>query len=129
MDYISWKRGLIKDAETLELLALMIADIKSNHDKKLKFLLELILKKQLNPMNEGNKKLLIFTAFSDTADDLYDNVSRFVIDEFGLITSEVTGTVEGRTTIKKFHGDLNTVLTCFSPLSKGKDVLMPNNKG
>lgn len=43
-------------------------------------------------------------------------------------TAMVTGDVEGKTTIKGFRATLNNVLTCFSPISKGKDVLMPNSK-
>ena len=63
---------------------------------------------------------------SDTADYLYENVSRFVKDEFGLDTAEITGSVDGKTTIPKLRSDLNTVLTCFSPISNGKDILLPN---
>ena len=78
-----------------------------------------------HPINEGNKKLIIFTAFTDTAGYLYDNVSRYVKDKYGLNTAMVSGTVEGRTTCPKLRADLNTVLTCFSPISKDKELLMP----
>ena len=60
---------------------------------------------------------------SDTADYLYENVSSFIKKEFRLDTAEITGNVDGKTTIPKLHADLNTVLTCFSPISKGKNVL------
>lgn len=127
MDYISWKRELEKDAENLELLSLMIADITPEHDTKLQTLFDLIRKKIEQPINPGNRKLLIFTAFSDTADYLYDNVSKFAKDKFGLNSAEVTGVVEGKTTIPKLRADLNMVLTCFSPISKGKDILLPGS--
>ncbi len=126
MDYVTWQHELEQDAENLELLSLMIADITPEHDTKLQTLFTLIREKMESPINEGNKKILIFTAFSDTADYLYENVSTFVKDEFGLDTAEITGSVDGKTTIPNFRSDLNTVLTCFSPISKGKDVLLPD---
>lgn len=125
MDYISWLRELEKDAENLELLTLMIADVTPEHDSKLQKLYEMISKKIAEPINAGNKKIIIFTAFSDTADYLYENVSKFVKKKFGLETAEITGSIEGKTTIPRLRSDLNTVLTCFSPISKGRDVLMP----
>ena len=127
LDYVSWKRELEKDAENLELLSLMIADITPEHDTKLQTLFDLIRKKIEHPINPGNRKVLIFTAFSDTADYLYANVSKFAKEKFGLNTAEVTGVVEGKTTIPKLRADLNTVLTCFSPISKGKDILLPGS--
>lgn len=128
MDYVTWREELKKDAENLELLSLMIEDITPEHDTKLQTLYDLIRNKIKAPINEGNKKIIVFTAFSDTADYLYENVSRFVKAEFGLDTAEITGSVDGKTTIPKLYADLNTVLTCFSPISKGKAVLMPESK-
>ena len=128
MDYVSWKRELEKDAENLELLSLMIADITPEHDTKLQTLFDLICKKIEHSLNPGNRKIIIFTAFSDTADYLYANVSKFAKEKFGLETAEITGTVDGKTTIPKLRADLNTVLTCFSPVSKGKSALMPRSK-
>lgn len=127
MDYLSWLRELEKDADSLQLLSLMIGDITPAHDTKLQTLLELIQKKQEHPINPGNRKIIIFTAFSDTADYLYREVAPFVKQNFGLNTAEITGTVDGKTTIPRLRSDLNTVLTCFSPVSKGRDILMPNS--
>ena len=127
MDYMSWRRELKADAEILELLALMIADITPEHDSKLQELLKLISQKIENPINPGNKKLLIFSAFADTAEYLYDNVSTYVKEKYGLDTAVITGAIDGKTTIKGFKATLNNVLTCFSPISKGKDVLMPES--
>ena len=127
MDYVSWMRELEKDADNLELLSLMIADITPEHDTKLQTLFGLIQKKIEHPINPGNKKIIIFTAFSDTADYLFANVSKFAKENFGLETAEITGTVDGKTTIPKLRADLNTVLTCFSPVSKGKSVLLPGS--
>ena len=127
MDYVSWKRELETDAENLELLSLMVADITPKHDTKLQTLFDLIQKKMERPINPGNRKIIIFTAFSDTADYLYTNVSYFAKEKFGLETAEITGTVDGKTTIPKLRADLNTVLSCFSPVSKGKAVLLPGS--
>ena len=128
MDYKSWLHELEQDAENLELLTELVGDITPEHDTKLQTLLALIREKQAHPINPGNRKIIIFTAFSDTADYLYQNVSPFVLREFGLHTAEITGNVEGRTNLPKLRGDLNTVLTCFSPVSKSRDILMPGSK-
>lgn len=127
MDYISWLHELERDAENLELLSIMIADITPEHDAKLQKLFEIITKKIESPINAGNRKIIIFTAFSDTADYLYAHVSAFAKKKYGLETAEITGSVDGKTTLPKLHADLNTVLTCFSPVSKGRDVLMPGS--
>lgn len=128
MDYISWRRRLVKDAEILELLTLMIEDITPKHDSKLQELFRVISKKIEDPVNDGNKKIIIFTAFADTADYLYENVSKYAKQKFGLDTAMVSGSVEGRTTVPKLRNDLNTVLTCFSPVSKDKELLMPDDR-
>ena len=91
MDYLTWLHELEQDAENLELLSVMVADITPEHD-------------------------------------LYENVGSFVKEEFGLDIAEITGSVDGKTTIPKLRSDLNTVLTCFSPVSKGKDLLMPDSR-
>ena len=127
MDYLSWKNELAKDRETLALLTSMVEDITPQYDMKLQELLGLIKKKIENPINENNKKIIIFTAFADTAEYLYENVSKYVKDNFNLNTAMVTGTVDGKTTAPLKKKDLNTVLTCFSPISKDRNMLMPNS--
>ena len=127
MDYKSWRTELKADADVLELLTLMVADITPEHDSKLQELLKLISDKIENPINPGNKKVLIFSAFSDTAEYLYDNVSTYIKKKYGLDTAVITGSIDGKTTIKGFRATLNNVLTCFSPISKGRDVLMPGS--
>lgn len=128
MDYKSWRDRLSEDAETLGLLKIMIDDITPEHDTKLQTLLGLIESKLNNPINEGNRKILIFSAFSDTAEYLYKNVSTFVKSQFGLDSAIITGSVDGRTTIKGQRASMNDVLTLFSPISKDKSLLMPNNR-
>ena len=127
MDYKTWRAELQQDAENLELLTLMIADITPEHDLKLQNLLHLLDEKMRTPINVGNKKVLIFSAFSDTAEYLYDQVAGYVKEKYGLDTAVITGSIDGRTTIKGLKATLNNVLTCFSPISKGRDVLMPGS--
>lgn len=128
MDYKSWRYSLVKDRDILELLTLMVGDITPKYDSKLQELFRVIRNKLENPINQDNKKIIIFTAFADTAEYLFDNVSKYVKENFGLNTAMVSGSVEGRTTVPKLKRDLNTVLTCFSPISKDKHLLMPNDK-
>ncbi len=128
MDWKSWRNELQQDADVLELLTLMVADITPEHDTKLQELLRLLDEKITHPINPNNKKVLIFSAFSDTAEYLYDHVSMYMKDKYGLNTAVITGTIDGRTTIKGLPATLNNVLTCFSPVSKDRDVLMPNSR-
>ena len=127
MDYTSWRKTLDNDLQTLNLLLYMINDITPEHDSKLQELLSTLREKIEHPINGDNKKVLIFTAFSDTAEYLYKHVSQFIKKNYGLNTAIVTGSVEGRSTIAKLPSDLNTVLTCFSPISKDKALLMPGD--
>ena len=127
MDYVSWKRSLVHDKEILDLITINVEDITPQYDCKLQKLLSVLSDKITNPINDGNKKVIIFTAFADTAQYLYDNVSPFIKEKFGLDTAMITGSVEGRTTAKLQRADMNTVLTCFSPISKDKSMLMPDD--
>ncbi len=122
MDYLSWRDSLSKDAEVLELLTVMVGDITPEHDSKLQKLLSVIDDKIAHPINEGNRKIIIFTAFADTAGYLYDNISGYAKAKYNINTAMVSGTVDGRTTCPKLRSDLNTVLTCFSPISKDRDL-------
>lgn len=127
MDYKTWRDELQQDADTLELLTLMIADITPAHDLKLQTLMNLLDDKMKHPINGENKKVLIFSAFSDTAEYLYDQVSIYMKEKYGLDTAVITGSIDGRTTIKGLKATLNNVLTCFSPISKSRDILMPGS--
>ena len=128
MDYKTWRDRLAEDAETLGLLKILIDDITPKHDTKLQTLFELIESKLTRPINDGNRKILIFSAFSDTAEYLYANVSTFVKSRFGLDTAMITGSVDGKTTVKGQRASMNEVLTLFSPLSKDKELLMPHSR-
>lgn len=128
MDYKTWRDRLAEDAETLELLKILMDDITPEHDTKLQTLFRLIEDKLTKPINEGNSKILVFSAFSDTVDYLYTHVSAFVKSRFGLDSAMITGSVDGKTTIKGQRASINEVLTLFSPIAKDKNLLMPGNK-
>ena len=127
MDYITWRRTLQEDADVLELLTLMVGDITPEYDCKLQELLRMLKDKVEHPINEDNRKVIIFTAFADTADYLYQNVAPYMKKQFHMDTAMVTGSIDGKTTVPKLPNDLNTVLTCFSPISKDKRLLLPND--
>ena len=127
MDFIKWKQYLVRDLDTLRLLISMLKDITPQHDSKLQQLIEDLRYKFNNPINGDNKKVIIFTAFSDTALYLYDNLAERIKEHTGLNVALITGDVEARSTLKlRQKLDFNTVLTLFSPLSKDKATLYPS---
>lgn len=127
MDYVQWRGYLAKDLDNLNTLLFMLADITPEHDSKLQMLIEDIRNKFANPINGDNKKIIVFTAFSDTAQYLYDNIAPQIKERTGLNTALVSGDVEARSTLKlREKLDFNKVLTLFSPISKEKASLYPN---
>lgn len=127
MDYVSWRRDLKADQEVLELLILMLKDITPEHDMKLQQLVADLKNKFEHPINGSNKKVLIFTAFADTANYLYEQLSGRVLNDCGLHTALITGSTEGKCTLPKLKCTFNDILTYFSPLSKDRDAIHPND--
>ena len=127
MDYKTWRSELTSDIEVLNELIRMLNIITPENDGKLQSLLKVISDKIENPINSNNKKVLIFSAFSDTAEYLYEHVSAYIKEKYGLNIAVITGSIDGKTTIKNFKATLNNVLTCFSPISKDKAVLLPDS--
>ena len=125
MDWISWERDIMHDVETIHVLLSMIKDIDPAHDAKLLELCEQIRSKVENPINPGNRKVMVFTAFADTAEYLYEHVGAFVQRELGLQTAVVTGSKPGRCTIKGVPADMGSILACFSPVSKERSIVAP----
>lgn len=126
MDYVQWRGYLAKDLDNLNTLLFMLADITPEHDSKLQMLIEDIRNKFANPINGDNKKIIVFTAFSDTAQYLYENIAPLIKERTGLNTALVSGDVEARSTLKiREKLDFNKVLTLFSPISKEKASLYP----
>ncbi len=129
MDYISWLAKLEQDKSILDELLTLVAPVVEKHDLKLEKLLEVIRSKIDNPINANNQKILIFTAFADTADYLYSALADKLYSDHGVYTAVVTGTKNPTTTLKGVHADFNEILTCFSPKSKNRDLLFDKNPG
>ena len=127
MDYVSWRRDLKADLEVLELLILMLKDITPEHDTKLQQLIADLKNKFEHPINGSNKKVLIFTAFADTANYLYEQLSGRILNDCGLHTALITGSTEGKCTFPKLKCTFNDILTYFSPMSKDRDAIHPND--
>lgn len=127
MDYVSWRRDLKADLEVLELLILMLKDITPEHDMKLQQLVAGLKNKFEHPINGSNKKVLIFTAFADTANYLYEQLSSRILNDCGLHTALITGSTEGKCTLPKLKCTFNDILTYFSPISKDRDAIHPND--
>lgn len=129
LDYKSWQRDLELDCCVIEKLIEMVSMVTPEHDAKLQQLLKDIDEKIEHPINGDNKKAIIFSAFSDTAEYLYKHVSEHILKTHGLHTALVSGDVDGRSTLKiKQKLDFNGVLTLFSPISKEKQAIFPNVK-
>lgn len=131
LDYISWRKYLKNDFDELELTRLMLLDITPEHDSKLQQLISDLRGKFEHPINNDNRKVIIFTAFSDTALYLYNNLAGRIKDRYGLNVAIVTGDIDARSTLKiNEKMDFNKVLTLFSPMSKEKAVIYPEiNEG
>lgn len=128
MDVVRWAADLHHDLDILKLLLLMLKEITPEHDCKLQLLLADLKEKFLHPINEGNRKVLIFTAFADTANYLYEQLAPRIKQECGLHVGLITGSTDGRCTIPRFPLSFNNVLTYFSPRSKERDLLFPQAK-
>lgn len=98
-----------------------------DRDQKLQDLMGVLKKKVLEtPYNEGNRKVLVFTAFADTADYLYKKLSDEML-KLGIYTACVTG--KGVVTNNKLvDKDFNSVLCAFSPVSKMKKEIPANEQ-
>ncbi|QGY44839.1 ATP-dependent helicase [Maribellus comscasis] len=124
MDTTKWREDLQEDLDILNNLWGKVVDIRGKKDTKLQRLISLLDEKINNPFNEENKKAIIFTAFADTANYLFENIHPYLKEKYGINTAIVTGSRK-LTTSKKIPADLNAILTCFSPLSKDKAQLYP----
>ena len=129
MDYISWQQEIKDDLYIIRLLLTMLESITPQHDSKLQQLVADLQYKFAHPINGDNKKVLIFTAFSDTAEYLYNCLADKIKSKHGLNVALVTGDVEARSTMKlREKLDFNKVLTLFSPLSKERAAIYPHLK-
>lgn len=128
MDLKLWKNDLKSDIDTLDTLYDLMMIVSPNKDLKLRKLLSLIDNKINNPINPNNKKVLIFSAFADTTNYLYDNISSYVKDKYGLNTARIQGAQSGNTATIDGDKETDRLLALFSPKSKERDVVYPNDK-
>ncbi len=124
LDRKQWKEDLEEDLFVLRELLSKVNKITPAADNKLQDLIKNITHKIENPFNANNKKVIVFTAFADTADYLYANLSKLFKKDKGINTALITGSRRA-TTAHEVATELNTMLTCFSPLSKEKALLFP----
>ncbi len=128
MDLIRWKEDLVDDLTRLNELIEQSKPITAERDAKLAELKKLIAEKINNPINDGNKKIVIFSAFADTAEYLYKDIAIWAQDTFKIHSALVTGGGSNQTTSKGIQTDLGSVLTNFSPISKEKEKIYPDVK-
>jgi len=125
MDLPSWEHELKADMEIIDTLLASMNKVTPADDAKLQHLKSLILGKLAAPINPGNKKILLFTAFADTADYLYANLAPDLLAIQQLHSAKVTGGAAPKSTLRKSY-DFQELLTLFSPRSKEKAVVLPN---
>ncbi|MCM0666405.1 DEAD/DEAH box helicase [Flavobacterium tyrosinilyticum] len=128
LDNIQWKQDLKLDKSILVKLLGNIKLIDVERDAKLLELKNRIEDKLNNPINPDNKKVIVFTAFADTANYLYDELHDWLKNKHKLNSALVTGSGTNKTNMPKCKTDLNTILTNFSPLSKKRDEIYPDEK-
>jgi superfamily II DNA or RNA helicase len=127
MNTLGWKIDLVEDYQVLKTLSFEMDKIIPLHDSKLNQLFDIIEKKQKSPINVGNKKILIFSAYADTAKYLYDNLSNTLLNHYGVNSALVTGSDFNECTLK-VKNDFNNILINFSPKSKHREQIYPSMK-
>lgn len=118
LDLIRLKQDLIEDRNRLESLLSIASTVDIKSDAKLQALKENIRHKIEHPINPGNKKAIIFSAFADTVKYLYENVAPWAKEQFGIESALVTGTGAIKTTLKGVRTDFASILSAFAPLAK-----------
>jgi ERCC4-related helicase len=120
-----WLKDLKKDKDQLRILFNAAQDVSPETDAKLQELKTLIAAKVAEPttnkLGEPNKKVLVFTAFADTASYLYNSLVQWANKDLGIHVALVCGSGDNRTT---FGGRaFDHILTNFSPRSKWRNKI------
>jgi hypothetical protein len=118
VDLVRWKQELIEDRNRLATLHTAASQVDASRDDKLAKLRKMIEHKCRNPINPGNRKVIVFTAFADTARYLYEQLAPWAKTSLGLESALVTGTGSNQTTLPNLRRDLASILTAFAPRSK-----------
>ncbi len=117
VDLVRWKQDLTEDRNRLATLYSAAHQVGAPRDAKLATLRDIIAQKVRNPLNPGNRKVIVFTAFADTAKYLYTELASWAHSELGLHSALVTGGGHNQTTLPHLRKDLTSILTTFSPRS------------
>ncbi|MBN2981563.1 helicase-related protein [Cohnella algarum] len=128
MDVLRWKEDLTNDRNILSALLTEMQKVTPEHDAKLNTLKQVIDHKINHPINPGNRKVIIFSAFTDTAAYLYTHLSAYMKAKYNIDTAKIVGSDENKNTAG-LRNVISTLLTCFSPRSKEKHLTMPDVKG
>ena len=128
IDVVRWRRDLEFDVDTMQSIAVEMKKITVYHDTKLRQLKELIDEKVRCPINAGNRKVLIFSAFADTTDYLYQHIAEYVKEKYGMVTAKIQGGNKGNACSAGGSTDTDRLLALFSPLSKERALLYPKEK-
>lgn len=121
MDEHRWRQDLEDDRAKLQGLLDEARKIEASRDAKLYRLRKLIADKCAHPINEGNRKIIVFTAFSDTANYLYENIAAWARDELGIYAAQITGSGTNKTTMPGQSSNFDSLLASFSPVSKERN--------
>ncbi|SHJ88895.1 DEAD/DEAH box helicase [Epilithonimonas mollis] len=128
MDLIKFKEYLNADREILSDLLTKCRVINVERDQKLKDLKNLIIEKIENPINKANKKVIIFSAFADTVKYLYEHCSAEFDDKYNIKSALVSGSDTNKTNLKDCKTNLQNILINFSPISKSRESVFPDQK-
>lgn len=118
VDRVRWRQDLAEDRNRLATLVAAARAISPDRDAKLEALRAMIARKVQQPINENNRKIIVFTAFADTARYLYTQIALWAKETLGLNSALVTGTGTNQTTLPKLRHDLASILTAFAPRAK-----------
>lgn len=128
MDLLSWKRDLQKDIDTLGMLYDIMSFVTPDKDLKLQKLIEVIEHKIENPINVGNRKVLVFSAFADTTNYLYEHLAERMKKKYGIYSARIQGAQKGNATNVPGSSDTDRLLTLFSPISKERSQTYPEDE-
>lgn len=128
VDVIRMQADLADDLAKLQQMQKMITKVIQSGDSKMSQLKRLIDEKMNSPINQGNRKIIIFTAFADTADYIYNELADWLLQEYKVYTAKVTGSRANEVNMPGIRKDQDTLLSVFSPLSKEFDLENTNGK-
>ena len=118
VDLVRWRQDLTEDRNRLATLLSAARQVNAGRDAKLAALRQVIEQKVTNQINAGNRKVIVFTAFADTAQYLYEQLAPWAHEKLGLNSAILTGTGRNKSTLPNLRNDLASILTAFSPRSK-----------